>query len=90
MNMMTQRVNITLSDREVMRLKKLHTKYMEKDAMNNISFTGFCAMILMDACLMIEDGTLEFGNCRNIRKTPGRPKNETLLEAFNKGLEGRE
>ena len=85
----TQRVNITLSDREMMRLRKLHTEYLAReDTRWNPSFTGFCAMLLMDTCLLLEDGVLEFGNYGNLRRTPGRPKNETLLEAFEKGLRG--
>ena len=84
----TQRVNITLSDREMLRLKKLHADYIEReDTRWNPSFTGFCAMLLMDTCLLLEDGVLEFGNYGNLRRTPGRPKN-SLVEAFEKGLKG--
>ena len=85
----TQRVNITLSDREVLRLKKLHADYIERDDTGwNPSFTGFCALILMESCAMIEEGTLEFSRYGRVRRSPGRPKNESLLEAFNKGLRG--
>lgn len=83
-----QRVNLTLSDREMYRLRRLHAQYTERtDSRWNPSFTGFCAMILMESCLMLEDGVLEFGNFGSIRKTPGRPKN-SLVEAFEKGLRG--
>lgn len=85
----TQRVNLTLTDREVMRLKRLHNEYEDSDSsIRNLSFTGFCAMLLMDVCILFENGSFEFGTYGNIRRTPGRPKNESLLDAFNKGLRG--
>lgn len=70
-----QRVNLTLSDREVMRLKRLHNEYNDKEfSIRNLSFTGFCAMLLMDTCLMFENGDFEFGGYGQIRRTPGRPR----------------
>ena len=87
MNMNTQRVNITLSDREVMRLKKIYNDFMEKEnTYIKISFTGFCALLLVETCVLIEDGVIAINPVGVLRRTPGRPKNETLLEAFNKGL----
>ena len=84
----TQRVNITLSDREMLRLRKLHAEYVQRDDTRwNPSFTGFCAMILMESCAMLEDGELEFGRYGSVRRTAGRPKN-SLVEAFEKGLKG--
>lgn len=70
-----QRVNLTLSDREVMRLKRLHNEYNDKEfAIRNLSFTGFCAMLLLDVCVMFEKGDFEFGDYGQIRRTPGRPR----------------
>ena len=70
----TQRVNLTLTDSEVMRLKRMHDIYREKETRWNPSFTGFCAMVLMDTCALLENGVLEFGQYGNVRKTAGRPK----------------
>ena len=88
MNMNTQRVNLTLSDREVMRLKKVYNDFMEKESTYiNISFTGFCALLLMETCALIEEDMIILNPAGILRRTRGRPKN-SLVEAFEKGLRG--
>lgn len=73
--MQGQRVNLTLADREVETLRGLYYEYTNNPRTRwNPSFTGFCAMVLVETAFMLENGELEFGEFGSIRRTPGRPR----------------
>ena len=86
--MNTQRVNLSLSDMDVEKLKKIYEeRYLPYRTGDSLSFTGFCTMMLMFSARIVEETDYKFSYAP-IVKRPGRPKNETLLDAFNKGLRG--
>lgn len=86
--MNTQRVNLSLSDMDVKKLKTIYEeRYLPYRVGDDLSFTGFCAMMLMFASRIVEETDYTFSYAPVVRR-PGRPKNETLLEAFNRGLRG--
>lgn len=86
--MKTQRVNLSIIDSDVEKLKKIYEeRYLPFRTGDSLSFTGFCTMMLMFAARIVEETDYTFSYAPIVRKA-GRPKNETLLDAFNKGLEG--
>ena len=86
--MNTQRVNLSLSDMDVEKLKTIYEeRYLPYRVGDSLSFTGFCAMMLMFSARIVEETDYTFSYAPVVRR-PGRPKNETLLEAFNRGLRG--
>ena len=87
--MNTQRVNLSLSDMDVKKLKTIYEeRYLPYRVGDDLSFTGFCAMMLMFASRIVEENDYIFSYETPAVKRPGRPKNESLLDAFNKGLRG--
>lgn len=72
--MMTQRVNLTLLDSEVMKLKEIYEqRYLPYRTGDALSFTGFCKMMLMFSAWVVEDTDYVFSYAPIVRK-PGRPK----------------
>lgn len=73
---MTQRVNLTLLDSEVMKLKEIYEqRYLPYRTGDDLSFTGFCKMMLMFASHIVEDTDYVFSYAPVVRR-PGRPKEE--------------
>ena len=63
------RVNLTLSQEDVARLKAL---YANGSFRENVSFTGFCQMLLMLMVNNIENGIQKVAPTPNMIR-PGRP-----------------
>lgn len=86
--MITQRVNLTLSEADAEKLKRIYEeRYLPYRVGDSLSFTGFCTMMLMFSARIVEETDYTFSYAPVVRR-PGRPKNETLLDVFNKGLRG--
>lgn len=74
--MNVQRVNMTLIDSDVIKLKKIYEeRYLPYRTGDSLSFTGFCAMMLMFSARIIEDTDYVFSYAPVVRR-PGRPKTE--------------
>ena len=74
--MTTQRVNLTLPDSDVMKLKKIYEeRYLPYRTGDSLSFTGFCTMMLMFSARIVEDTDYVFSYAPVVRR-PGRPKTE--------------
>lgn len=72
--MNTQRVNLTLTDEDVKRLKTIYEeRYLPYRTGDVYSFTGFCKMMLMFSAMIVEDTDYRFSYAPVVRK-PGRPK----------------
>ena len=70
----TQRVNLTVSDEDVIKLKKIYEeRYLPYRTGDSLSFTGFCTMMLMFASRIVEDTDYVFSYAPAVRNR-GRPK----------------
>ena len=68
------RVGLTLSERDMDRLKKIYEeRYLPYRVGDSLSFTGFCTMMLMFASKMVEDTDYIFSYAPPVKR-PGRPK----------------
>ena len=74
--MNTQRVNLTLNDYDVEKLKKIYEeRYIPYRTGDFLSFTGFCTMMLMFSARIVEDTDYVFSYAPAVRR-PGRPKTD--------------
>ena len=74
--MTTQRVNLTLADSDVIKLKRIYDeRYLPYRTGDSLSFTGFCTMMLMFASRIVEETDYTFSYAPVVRK-PGRPRED--------------
>ena len=74
--MKTQRVNLSIIDSDVEKLKKIYEeRYLPFRTGDSLSFTGFCTMMLMFAARIVEETDYTFSYAPIVRKA-GRPKEE--------------
>lgn len=74
--MKTQRVNLSIIDSDVEKLKKIYEeRYLPFRTGDSLSFTGFCTMMLMFAARIVDETDYTFSYAPIVRKA-GRPKEE--------------
>ena len=74
--MKTQRVNLSIIDSDVEKLKKIYEeRYLPFRTGDSLSFTGFCTMMLMFTARIVEETDYTFSYAPIVRKA-GRPKEE--------------
>ena len=68
------RINLSLLDSDVEKLKKIYNeRYLPYRIGNALSFTGFCTMMVMFAAEVVEGTDYKFTYAPAIRR-PGRPE----------------
>lgn len=74
--MNAQRINLSVIDKDVEKLKRIYEeRYLPYRLGDKLSFTGFCAMMLMFAAEVVEDTDYKFTYLPTVRRA-GRPKEE--------------
>ena len=72
--MIAQRINLSVIDKDVEKLRKIYEeRYLPYRMGDTLSFTGFCAMMLMFAAEVVEGTDYKFTYAPAVRRA-GRPK----------------
>ena len=72
--MIAQRINLSVIDKDVERLKRIYEeRYLPYCMGDTLSFTGFCTMMLMFAAEVVEGTDYKFTYAPAVRRA-GRPE----------------